>query len=302
MRIKLILAASVICLSVHQLSAQGCSDAGFCTLNSMKPHLGGDAESYKNQVKIGTSYGKADHAISTWGAYIEYNRMINEKFGVDLKVTSLGQSGSEISTFGLSDLFATANYKATDKLSFTLGAKVPLSDANRKEHHLPLPLDYQSSLGTFDLIVGVGYQVEKLQLMAAYQQPLTHNGNQFLAAHADNSMELMGFQSTNGYKRSGDVLLRAAYPFMVCNRLRITPSLLPIYHLANDKYTDALNVEREITGSKGLTLNGNLFVDYDLNATSALQLSVGAPFITREARPDGLARSFVVNLEYRVKF
>nr|NQU90430.1 hypothetical protein [Bacteroidota bacterium] len=84
-------------------------------------------------------------------------------------------------------------------------------------------------------------------------------------------------------------------------RIRITPSLLPIYHLANDKFTDADGIEKEIANSHGLTLNGNVYFDYNLNGKSGLQISVGAPFFAREARPDGLTRSFVLNLEYRIK-
>jgi hypothetical protein len=60
---------------------------------------------------------------------VEYNRQINDKFGVDAKLTTLAQNGNNISTFGLSDLFLNANYKANEKLKFTLGAKIPLSDA-----------------------------------------------------------------------------------------------------------------------------------------------------------------------------
>jgi hypothetical protein len=77
---------------------------------------------------------------------------------------------------------------------------------------------------------------------------------------------------------------------------------LPIYHLSNDKYTNNLGIENEIKGSQGLTLNGNAYLDYEINNKNALQLNVGMPFVVRDARPDGLTRSFVVNLEYKVKF
>lgn len=78
--------------------------------------------------------------------------------------------------------------------------------------------------------------------------------------------------------------------------------MLPIYHLTNDKFTDELNIKREIEGSQGLTLNGNVYFDYEFNAKSSLQLNVGMPFVVRDARPDGLTRSFIANLEYRIKF
>ena len=77
---------------------------------------------------------------------------------------------------------------------------------------------------------------------------------------------------------------------------------MPIYHLTNDKYTDQLKVERAITGSQGLTLNGNIYIDYELNNKSAIQFNVGMPFVVRDKRPDGLTRSFIANLEYSVLF
>ena len=69
-------------------------------------------------------------------------------------------------------------------------------------------MDYQSSLGTFDLIFGVGYQINKLQLVAAIQQPLTQNNNLFFASSYPEDSPLREFQSTNKFIRSGDVMLR----------------------------------------------------------------------------------------------
>ena len=77
---------------------------------------------------------------------------------------------------------------------------------------------------------------------------------------------------------------------------------MPIYHLANDKYSDTLGVEKSISGSQGLTLNGNAYFDYDINRKNALQLNIGVPFVVRKTRPDGLTRDLIVTLEYRIKF
>ncbi len=281
---------------------QGCSDAGFCTINSLKPNYTDSSKNVNNQFKIGAFYGKADNSISVYGSYLEYNRQLTKKFGIDVKLTTLAQNGNGISVFGLSDIFANANYMASEKLKFTLGAKIPLSKANKTSNNLPLPMDYQSSLGTFDLIFGIGYEIKKIQIVAAIQQPLTQNDNQFIAANYPIDSKLRAFQSTNKFERSGDVLLRVSYPINVNSKLKLTPSILPIYHLTNDKYTDEFNVKKEINGSQGLTLNGNVYLDYELDSKNIIQLSVGMPFIVRDARPDGLTRSFIANLEYRIKF
>jgi len=282
--------------------AQGCSDAGFCTVSSFQPNNNDSIKAYQNQFKTGIFFGKADNSISVFGNYVEYNRQINDKFGIDAKLTTLAQNGNDVSTFGLSDLFLNANYRANEKLKFTLGAKIPLSDAGNSENNMPLPMDYQSSLGTVDLIAGVGYEVKKLQLVLALQQPLTQNDNQFLASQYPASSELRGFLSTNKFQRSGDVLLRVSYPLNINSKIKLTPSILPIYHLKNDRFTNQNNVELEINNSKGLTLNGNVYLDYEINQRNGIQFNVGVPFLVRTARPDGLTRSFIANVEYRVKF
>jgi hypothetical protein len=163
-------------------------------------------------------------------------------------------------------------------------------------------MDYQSSLGTFDLIFGIGYEIKKIQFIAAIQQPLTQNDNLFIATNYPINSGLRTFQSTNKFKRSGDVLLRISYPITIDSKLKLTPSILPIYHLTNDKYTEDSNVQKEITGSQGLTLNANAFLDYEFNSKNIIQLNLGIPFIVRDTRPDGLTRSFIANIEYRIKF
>ena len=293
---------TMICLIAHCGFGQGCSDAGFCTINGLKPKDGEGTKASTNQVKIGAFVGRGDNSISVYGNYLEYNKQLTDKLGFDVKLTTLAQTGNGISAIGLSDLFVNTNYAVSNKLKCVFGAKIPLSKANRRQDGLALPMDYQASLGTFDLILGLGYDIHNFQLVAAIQQPLTQNGNQFFAGNYPATSALRGFQTTNNFQRSGDILVRLSYPFDASSKLKITPSMLPIYHLANDKFTDEFNVKREIIGSQGLTLNGNLYLDYEINNKNILQFNVGVPFVVRDSRPDGLTRSFVASLEYRIRF
>jgi hypothetical protein len=281
---------------------QGCSDAGFCTINSFKPNSADSTEVLNNQFKFGAFNGKADNSISVYGNYLEYNRQLNKKFGLDAKLTTIAQNGNGISTFGLSDIFVNANFKANENLKLTLGAKIPLSNSSKTYENLPLPMDFQASLGTFDLIFGIGYEIKKIQFVVAIQQPLTQNNNQFISTNYRINSELRKFQSTNKFERSGDILLRVSYPININSKFKLTPSVLPIYHLTNDKYTDEFNLKKEIKGSQGLTLNGNAYLDYEINSKNIIQLNVGMPFIVRDNRPDGLTRSFIANIEYKIKF
>lgn len=282
--------------------AQGCSDAGFCTMESFKPHENDSMASSKNHLRTGVSYGSADHAIFVVGSYIAYEIEFNETLRMEAKLTTLLQNGNDISVFGMSDVFVNATYKISRTTQATLGLKIPLNNGNRTLENTSLPMDYQSSLGTFDLLLGLSQNIKKWQFTVAWQQPLTQNENGFLADDYPQKSALRNIQSTNDFERSSDVLLRISYPFKLSKKINLTPSLLSIYHLANDQYTDGEGVMQIIDGSQGLTLNGNIYVDYNLTNKSSFQLSLAAPFVVRDARPDGLTRRFVVNLEYHHRF
>ena len=126
-------------LTHYLVSGQGCSDAGFCTVESFTPHAHEDESVEKNSFKAGVSVGAADYDINVFGTYLEYSRFFSNKFSLDAKLTTLSQSGNGISTFGLSDIFVNGNYKLGQKAQFTLGAKIPLSDANKMRDGLSLP-------------------------------------------------------------------------------------------------------------------------------------------------------------------
>jgi hypothetical protein len=65
---------------------------------------------------------------------------------------------------------------------------------------------------------------------------------------------------------------------------------------------DENNIENEIEESNGLTININLFLDYNISQKSSLNLSHGSPIIVRKVRPDGLTRSFITSLSYNYSF
>lgn len=280
-------------------SAQGCSDAGVCTINGLKGEEQDSTPPKSWTLKFGINGGKADHQIAVYGAYFNVVRRWNTKLETDIKITTLGQNGNSVNAFGLSDVYLIHNYTVNSWFKLTGGFKIPLQNSNRTYQGFGLPMDYQSSLGTLDGIIGAVFQVRKLSLVGAWQQPLTQNNNRFLPGNYTNG-PLSTFQATNHFSRRGDIIARATYPLNV-NRWIFTPGLLGIYHLGQDTYIDSTGISRSISGSQGLTLNANLYVDYKLSRNQKLQMTFGTPFVVREIRPDGLTRSFVLNLEYQVK-
>lgn len=306
-RIITIVWAAIIVSS--RSNAQGCSDAGVCTLHSIKnnaeAHESKDGK--KNDVSVGFSYGRGERSTNNYTGYIEYTRAIS---GTTSATGKLGYSfitGELAKTSGPTDLFLSVNHafdtKGKWKKSFVFGLKIPFDGADIVEDGIHLPMPYQTSLGTTDLVVAINYTRKNFGATLAIQQPLKPvNENKFLPGDYPSQPLALKYWPTNEFSRKGDVVARVSYNFRVIERLSLRPSVLGIYHEANDTYEDNNKMRRAIFNSRGVTLNANVFLDYRLKNGDGFELSLGAPFVVREQRPDGLTRSFVASLEYQFSF
>ncbi len=299
---KLTLTGFILILLVNNINGQGCSDAGFCSITALKPTAEKDSFITKNQIKFGFSYGIADNSITAAGLYTEYNRQINRSFSADIRLSALSLNGNGITTGAVSDIFINGVYRTKKHIAFNLGFKAPIANGNTKKDNLPLPMDYQPGLGTFDLITGISYRLKKINFSFGWQQPLSQNKNEFIAENYPAGSKLSNFLSSNNFERSGDLLTRVSYQLVNKNKINLSPGILFLYHLGNDRYTDELKNTKVIEGSSGATLNMTLHGNYLFNEKHALHINMGAPVIVREKRPDGLTRSFVVNIEYGLRF
>lgn len=299
---KYIFISVIMALAGHQyVRGQGCSDAGFCTMPTLNPESGHERRTLRhNSVRFAMSYGKADHGIDVRSGYLQFGRSFANGVGIDMKATFVSLSDGKTSSSGLSDIFASAAVPLTDRITGTAGVKIPLGNGNARENNASLPMDFQPTLGTLDVIVGAAFSLDDIHIAVALQQPLTRNKNGFTAEQFPAASSFRKFQSTNEYSRSGDVLLRLSYPVTASEEWSITPGILPIYHLANDSYVDIAGTERTIAGSQGMTLNLNLCAAYTPGPGHTIDTSIGFPVVTRTARPDGLTRSAVVAVEYKI--
>ncbi|REJ81939.1 MAG: hypothetical protein DWQ44_13565 [Bacteroidetes bacterium] len=303
MSISLKLIAVIFLLIPLRSSSQGCSDAGICTVPAFLPGADTLAQNRHNQIGAGISYGKADNDVSVLSSYLEYKSQLSSRVSADLKITQIRQEGGGISSNGLSDLFMNFTYSTNKKIHASAGLKIPLSDANRKLNGLALPMDFQSSMGSLDLLAGLSGKLGPVNIALAAQVPLSTNKNTYRSSEHPVSSYLASFQTTNEYERSPDLMLRISYSIPLTQTLTITPGILPIYHLSDDTYRDPSNSERiSIKGSAGLTLNANLFLDYQICQTGTLGFSFGAPLVNRDARPDGLTREYVLTAAYKHRF
>lgn len=302
MKLLFVTVSMMILIASGKLSAQGCSDAGFCTLHGLRSDK--EETQLQNSFRAGIARGEGDNEIEIWSTYFEYYRTLSKQLSLGARINYISENSPSLSNGGFSDMFVSGSFLPSENIEIVAGFKIPFNNANEKFDSVDvgLPMGFQTSLGTFDLILGVGYRWKGLKLDAAYQQPLTQNENSYLSTAFPPGAPFGQYQSTNKFERSADLLLRASYDLRLSNEWFINAGLLPIFHLSNDKYTDSSGTVTEIDGSSGLTFNGNLMIEFRINQNNAVVAGVSAPFITRDSRPDGLGRKYMVNLDYKIMF
>ncbi len=303
---KLIIALGILWLTSFEIKAQGCSDAGFCSLQyggSKSPFNTATKKMPKNSLQVEVTYGLGEGDVTSITPAITYSRVLNSTLTWNNKINLGYYDGNLGSNTNIGDLISTLSIKGTsnEKMStdYILGFKVPFTSANDKIANKALPLAYQSSLGTVDLVAGTNVTIKKLELTGALQIPVSgRNNNSYFKQNIADT-----FSSTNNFLRRPDALLRAAYNIPLKNgKVNFKPNLLAVYHLGEDKFTSALGSDVNLTGSKGFTLNANIQAAAKVSANSVLNLSLASPLVVRKIRPDGLTRSFTATVSFTTNF
>lgn len=288
-----------------KLMAQGCSDAGICTAGPIKPNTVDSNSMSKHKLSFFLSIGAGDENVLVITPALQYDLLIKKRITLQTKLTTNYANGNLGSASGPGDLFISATYEAKSKNKWKkyllAGLKFPLNSSNLSFEGKPLPMQYQSSLGTFDFLAGYTYTNFKWTIAFGFQQPLTgSNKNAFLPT-AWNTSFANGYPSTNLFKRKGDLLLRGGYNFKEKGKWKTNIGMLSIYHLGKDTYIDE-NISNKavgLEGSQGLTINITAATSYQINKKLKIGISGGVPIIVRKIRPDGLTRSFVLAPEIK---
>lgn len=285
----------------NQAFSQGCSDAGICSIGH---GFQSEEKTFKDRIEIATIFGAGESDVRYFSPYVSYTKRFNDRFSFSSKVTFSTATGSFGTRSQFGDAFLVGNYAFKEKnnkqWSALLGWKFPFTASNLKINGYSLPLDYQSSLGTVDLFLGTNLKYKAWDFNAAIQIPVFNlNRNSYFAEYGGTD----DFPSTNLFERKSDALLRATYSIKTPNKkFTFKPNVLFIYHLGEDSFENIFGERENITGSDGLTINGNLITAYNLSKQSSIELSLATPFVVRDVRPDGLTRSFVLGLQYQYSF
>jgi len=314
--VKIVKSSILLCLIIAgtvpvNTNAQGCSDAGFCSIGALKPATAGGETTPKAQHRFSvlTPIGQGDDGVIVFNPGLQYDFTTANGWNVQTKITGNYASGNLGSYTGAGDIFLAATRTAALakkwSIAYTAGIKIPLSSSNGSEAGMPLPMQYQSSIGTFDGILGLTVANTSWQFSAGYQQPLSGaNKNGFLPAFWNGKPEANNYPSTFRLKRKGDALLRATRHFGTGKKLMWNTGLLAILHMGEDEFTNPFEGNRKvaIAGSSGLTLNLTGAAYYKLGKKTTLGLNAGIPLVVRDVRPDGLTRSWVIAPEISWSF
>ena len=203
-------------------------------------------------------------------------------------------------------------------LSFSLGAKIPTNNSNKTvfdktlNKDLPLPMYYQTSLGTYDVIAGLSVINSKWLVATGIQIPLNQNKNEFLWGKWKGSSEpqsyIEKYSKAKDLKRGIDVMLRIERNFRF-SRLNFSIGMLPIYRIKGDAYTSPIpgttptEFDYKIRpGTTGLALSGIATMGYSFNVRNGIKILVGHKLTQRDDNPDGLTRHLVTSATYFYRF
>ena len=290
--------------------SQGCSDAGFCTMGAMKPD---QPFNKKIQVKLQTIEFSFYRGTTTMTPVIfvataDMSFSLNSRTSFQVKLPYQAITGRLANTSGIGDisLCLTKNILRKEKfdINLSLGTKIPTNASDKSIDGRPLPMYYQTSLGTYDAIAGVSLITRQWLFATGIQIPFNENDNQFLwGAWADHpeAEYTLGYARAKELKRGTDVMLRVERNFRF-SRLNFSFGLLPIYRITRDEFTLATGNRIRPQEGQGLALSGIFTTGYNFNVRSGVKLLLGQKMTQRKINPDGLSREFVSTLSYYYRF
>jgi hypothetical protein len=297
--------------------SQGCSDAGFCTMGAMKPD-----QPFNKKIRLTlrsmelsfyrgtTTLTPIIHVVTA-----DMNFSLNSRTSFQVKLPYQFVTGRLANTAGLGDISVcfTKNLLTNEKydVNLSLGTKIPTNASDKSVDGRPLPMYYQTSLGTYDAIAGISLITRKWLFATGIQVPLNENNNQFVwnkwGDHPEKDY-VDRYNQAKNLKRGTDVMFRAERNFRF-SRFNFSLGLLPIYRVNLDKITRSGKDtgSPEVTNfknadAKGLALSGIFTTGYSFNVRSGIKALIGHKIVQRDFNPDGLTRELVTSISYVYRF
>ena len=324
-RFIVVLSLGMMCF--YEGYSQGCSDAGFCSMGAMRP-----SQIYTRKInfklralEINYYTGSTTLSPRVSAATADFTFGINDLTSVQIKLPYMWIDGNLGSTSGLGDISVsfTRNIYSNEEfhINATLGGKIPTNDSDSDEGGIlrwttdgqphQLPMYYQTSLGSYDIVAGASLISKKWMFATGIQVALNENKNDFRFGHWLNYEDVEGYllehDLANNLKRGTDIMFRAERAFHFSN-VDIRLGVLPIFRITKDEILDirqsspTFNERIKLDGTTGLALTGLFNAAYHFNTKHSVKFLYGFKFIDRDVNPDGLTRDDVASLAYVIRF
>ncbi|MCF6169775.1 MAG: hypothetical protein L3J66_02205 [Bacteroidales bacterium] len=287
-------------LFLSPVPGQGCSDAGACSLNSINST--GDSVARKTRVRLsitqGIGLGEKFTLISQTTAGIQY-RLFD---GTTLELLSpfIFTYGNLGQTSGVGDFIFSLNQRLFTKnqkhIKLIVAGRLKSNNANFTYGGKPLPMAYQTSLGTNDIITGLLFTIPNWDFYTAYQHPFGRNKNEYLLTDPSLPDNKKYFESAQ-LKRGDDLYLRVRRELALRDNNVLIFTLLTIFRLQQDGIIK--NDEKVLLdGSRETTINLGFSWVRKLSTGQSMELQFAFPVFERAYRADGLTRNAVVAIRF----
>ena len=281
------------------ISGQGCSDAGACSIGSMD-HQDEEAVPPKIKLSYEQSFGLGEKFIFISQTSLTLEHRIFKNTAYIVRVPFIFTSGNIGNTTGIGDVIVSVVQQVmqTDKsqLGFLVGTRLRTNNSGFSFAGNPLPMAYQTSLGTYDIIGGVQYIWKTWNFYMAYQHPFGRNQNQYLNDPEITDPKKIYYESAY-LKRGDDLALRLQKDFKLKKQQTLQTGIMAIYRIQK---SEIIKNDKNVVldGTSGITLNLYLTYAKKLKGNGILYVTAAAPVIDRAYRADGLTRNFVLSIRF----
>lgn len=288
------------CAVTNSLNAQGCSDAGACSIGSMDENELEKTEPYRLKISFDQSVALGEKFTFISQTAVTLDIRVFKSTSLIIRTPFIFTSGNLGNSTGIGDLLVSLIqqvYQGNEsQFGLLLGGKLKSNNSNFSFYGSPLPMAYQTSLGTYDIIGGAQYLWKTWDFYFAYQHPFGRNENQYLNNPDVTDESKIYFESAQ-LKRGDDLAFRVQKTFQIKNKQSLLPGVMPIYRIQKGSIIKN-DQEVILDGSKGLTLNLYLTYMKQLKGNTLFYLTASFPVIERSYRADGLTRNFVISLRF----
>ncbi|MBN1340646.1 MAG: hypothetical protein JXA03_15055 [Bacteroidales bacterium] len=294
---KIVLSIFVLIAITTGSMAQGCSDAGACSVGDLR--LSGrlsDDEQPDLSIQYRQSIGLADKYSVVSFTSVRVSHMILQTTRLEAMLPFQATFGNLATTSGVGDLLVSLSQavfrRDNSRISLVAGGRFRSNDSDKSSGGIPLPMVYQTSLGTNDIIAGLNYILRGWRFGFAYQHPFGANNNGYLLVPGTPGNKSY-FESAY-LKRGDDIMLRVEKAEYGKGKNSYSYGLLSFYRLQKDQIKRN-DVYEQLNESDGLTLNIFFAWFRNFGRNKTFSLTGGFPALARHNRPDGLTRTLIVN-------